>query len=347
MNVPRLGSDLLGPGGRRVLDRLLPMHLHVGAGGEILHAGPAFAKMWGREPLLGRPFAEVLSIRRPAGASSVAQLQALEGQRLTLSLASCPNVPLRGVVAILPGGAGCLVDVSLGLSFQSAVARFDLTISDFSPCSQTVELLYLQEAKEAIFRLSKNLTNRLAAAREAAERQALTDPLTGLANRRAFEAALARHLADAETVVSLMHIDLDHFKEVNDTRGHAAGDAVLVAVADTLRDALRPTDMAARIGGDEFLVLLLGKTCPTALAAIAERLNGRIERPVRIGDGSVNVSASIGIASTIQYASRPDAVGLLADTDAALYAVKASGRAGAMVHGIGRPARPRPERPSP
>ena len=149
MNAPRLATDLLGPGGRAVLDRLLPMHVHIGPEGSILHAGPAFEKFSGSAELAGRPFAEVVTVRRPAAAETMTQLLALEGQRLTLHVAEAPDLPLRGVVAIRPAAQGCLLDISLGLSFQSAVARFDLTISDFSPCDQTVELLYLQEAKEA------------------------------------------------------------------------------------------------------------------------------------------------------------------------------------------------------
>lgn len=333
MNAPRIASDLLGPEGRGVLDRLLPMHVHVGPEGTILHAGPAFAKTCAGVPVLGRPFQEVLSIRRPSPATSMAALRALEGQRLTLAVAEAPDLPLRGVVANLPAGRGCLLDVSLGLSFQTAVSRFDLTISDFSPCDQTVELLYLHEAKEAIFRLSRKLSDRLAAARAAAEVQAHTDPLTGLSNRRAFEAALARQLADRACVLTLMHIDLDHFKQVNDTRGHAAGDAVLRVVGDILRRDLRAGDMAVRIGGDEFLLLLPGGTCPTALATIAERLIRRIERPIAVEDAAVRISASIGIASTMDYADRPDAARLMADADAALYAAKDRGRAGFAVHG--------------
>lgn len=334
MNAPRLSTDLLGPGGRKVLDRLLPMHVHIGDDGLIVHAGPAFAKISGAGTVVGKPFAEVFSVRRPAPAANMDDLRALEGQRLTLAMLAAPDLLLRSVVAILPGGQGCLLDVSLGLSFQSAVARFDLTISDFSPCNQTVELLYLQEAKEATFRLSQQLTDRLAAAHAAAEIEALTDPLTGLANRRALDAALGQHLADPGAIVTLMHIDLDHFKLVNDTHGHAAGDAVLMAVADVLRNDVRSTDVAARVGGDEFVLIIFGPISHDALGSTAKRLIGRIERPVRFGATSLEVSASIGIASTLDYTERPDVEGLMADTDAALYTVKAKGRAGFAIHGM-------------
>jgi diguanylate cyclase (GGDEF)-like protein len=317
----------------QVLDRLLPMHLCVGPDGLIRHAGPTLAKMSGGAARAGRRFAEVVELRRPA--EGAADLAALDGQRVTLALGTAPDLPLRGVVAALPEGDGTLLDISLGLSFERAVMRFGLTISDFSPCDQTVELLYLQEANAAIGRLSRQLTERLSAAREAAERQALTDPLTGLANRRAMDAELARLLADPEAQLSLMHVDLDYFKQVNDTHGHAAGDHVLTAVAEVLRDELRCIDLAARVGGDEFLVLLRGEVAHEALAATADRLIRRIETPVDFNSALCRVSASVGIASTESYGTRPPPERLLADADAALYRAKEAGRSGYSIHGAG------------
>jgi diguanylate cyclase (GGDEF)-like protein len=311
-----------------VLDRLLPMHLRVDGQGTIRHVGPTLAKMSGGEARAGRPLSEVLDLRRPAGRGETQDVAGLDGQRLTLALRTAPDLPLRGVVAAMPDGGGVLLDISLGLSFERAVMRFGLTISDFSPCDQTVELLYLQEANAAIGRLSRQLTERLSAAREAAERQALTDPLTGLANRRAMDAELHRRLSDPEDSLSLMHVDLDFFKQVNDTHGHAAGDCVLVAVAAILREELRSADLAARVGGDEFLVILSGDASSRALGAVARRLIRRIERPVAFGDALCRISASIGIAPVAAYAERPGPDRLLADADAALYRVKEGGRAG-------------------
>jgi diguanylate cyclase (GGDEF)-like protein len=238
------------------------------------------------------------------------------------------------VATALPAGDGVLIDISLGPGFQRAVAHFDLTLSDFSHSDQTVELLYLAEANAAIARLSRQLTERLSAAREAAERQALTDPLTGLANRRAMDAELARMLADPGQHLSLLHIDLDYFKQVNDTLGHAAGDRILTMVGDILRSELRTTDLSARVGGDEFLVALKGRTEIDELAATARRLIGLLERPVPHAGRVARVSASIGIAPTTAYEVWPDVQRLLADADAALYRAKEGGRSGFRIHGV-------------
>jgi diguanylate cyclase (GGDEF)-like protein len=329
---------------RPLFDRLMPMHLEVGDAGSIRHAGPTFRKMTAGQEVVGRPVADVIEIRKPRPVRTFDDLLSLEGQRLTLALRAAPDLALRGVATALPGGAGMLLDISLGPGFQRAVAHFDLTLSDFSPCDQTVELLYLAEANTAIARLSRQLTERLSAARVAAERQALTDPLTGLSNRRAMDADLARLLADRDARLSVLQIDLDLFKTVNDTLGHAAGDRMLVAVADVLRTELRGSDIAARVGGDEFLVVLTGTTAVEELAATARRLIRRIERPVPFDGRIAQVSASIGIASTTAYDPPADAQRLLADADAALYRAKAEGRAGFRIHGVdGIPEEDAPE----
>ncbi|MDG4648603.1 GGDEF domain-containing protein [Roseibacterium sp. SDUM158017] len=321
-----------------VLDRLLPMHLRFGANGIVRHVAPTLAKMCGGQSQAGRALFDVIEIRAPV-AETVADLMALDGQRLTLALRAAPDLPLRGVVAGRRGCGDVLLDISLGLCFQRAVTRFGLTMSDFSPCDQTVELLYLQEANAAIGRLSRQLTERLSAARAAAERQALTDPLTGLANRRAMDRELARLLQDPAECLTLVQIDLDHFKQVNDTHGHAAGDRVLEAVAAILAAEIRGCDMAARMGGDEFLVLLRDTTDREALGAVADRLIRRIEHPLAQEGRRFGVSASIGIATTAAYGTRPSADRLLADTDAALYRAKRAGRGRYVLH---RPARPEP-----
>ncbi|MCU4654034.1 GGDEF domain-containing protein [Roseibacterium sp. SDUM158016] len=334
------GLDVPGAIGPAVLDRLLPMHLRIAADGTILGSGPTLVQMCGGERLDGMSVFDVLELRRPGAAADMPALMALAGQRLTLALRVAPDHPLRGVVAALPRGGGALLDVSLGPGFARAVTHFGLTISDFSPCDQTVELLYLQEANAAIGRLSRQLTERISIARATAERQALTDPLTGLANRRAMDAELSRLLADPEARLSLLHIDLDFFKQVNDTRGHAAGDRVLLAVADVLREEMRRMDLAARVGGDEFLVILRETVASDALAAAAARLIRRIETPVAFEGALCRVSASIGIATTDAYDHRPTADRLIADTDAALYRAKEAGRARFAIHGEAPPARP-------
>lgn len=318
--------------GVTALDRLLPMHVLLAPDRTIRHAGPTLEKMAGRGPLAGQPAERVFDLRRPCSLDDFDRLLAADGQRLTLALRGADDLPLRGVLVRMPDG-GALIDISLGLSFERGVTRFDLNGSDFSPCDQTVELLYLQEANAVIARLSRQLTDRLSAAREAAEHQALTDPLTALANRRAMDIELRRLLEDPGAEFALLHLDLDFFKQVNDTRGHAAGDHVLAEVANILRGDLRGMDMAARVGGDEFLAILRDTTSTEGISALAHRLIRRIERPIPFEGGVCRVSASIGVVATTVYGTRPSADLMMADADAALYRAKKAGRATFAIHG--------------
>ena len=151
--------------------------------------------------------------------------------------------------------------------------------------------------------------------------QALFDGLTELANRTHFREQVAVALA-ATGPVSLLLIDLDGFKAVNDTRGHAAGDTLLCEVADRLREAVRGGDLAARLGGDEFAVLL--PDCTTAEAdRTAQRILAALLTPVSIDGSAVAVSASIGVAAAD---SADDVESLLHDADLAMYAAKNNGK---------------------
>lgn len=153
------------------------------------------------------------------------------------------------------------------------------------------------------------------------------DPLTQLYNRRVMQAHLTTILSRPESVpVALIVIDLDFFKKINDTYGHLVGDRVLVAVAAVLREALRPTDIAARFGGEEFVLVLDGLTCHSA-KKVAERCRYLIQSTVVLDDMKqpINLSASFGVACQCS------GVGVSVDTifrdaDAALYSAKLAGR---------------------
>ena len=320
------------------LDHLMPMHLWLDDRARIVQAGPTLMKMLGGGPLSGTALFDVLDIRRPSQPATPGQLRALAGQRLSLVLTQAPDLPLRATLSLLPGQAGALMDISLGLSFAGAVAAFDLTLADFSPCDQTVELMYLHEANTTTAALSRRLSERLEAARAAAETQALTDALSGLANRRAMDLEIERRLADPSEDFALLHIDLDLFKQVNDTLGHAAGDHVIATVGQILRDETRAADMAARTGGDEFLLLLAGPIDRDGLAALGARLIARLERPIPFDGDHCHISASIGAARSADYPQRPDIDGVLADTDLALYTAKRGGRGRIVLHGDDPPA---------
>ncbi|MCU1450167.1 MAG: diguanylate cyclase/phosphodiesterase [Acidimicrobiales bacterium] len=159
-------------------------------------------------------------------------------------------------------------------------------------------------------------------------RQALHDPLTGLANRTLFAERVGSALEDGVGSIAVLFVDLDDFKGVNDTFGHQAGDRLLSAVATRIRSCLRPADLAARLGGDEFAVLLDAGPAPTAGAAasrVADRIQDLLRLPLMLPCGAeVVVRASIGVATA--EAGTVTVEQLVADADAAMYRAKASGK---------------------
>jgi len=158
--------------------------------------------------------------------------------------------------------------------------------------------------------------------------QATTDTLTGLANRRHFFSRLEDELSRLRRLdgqpVSLLMLDLDFFKQVNDTLGHAAGDAVLRHLADLMRHDLRDTDLAGRLGGEEFAVILPGANLEQAVAR-AERFRQMVQQSPAYHEGqSIAFTASFGVTSLLEQDISPDQV--LQRADAALYLAKAEGR---------------------
>lgn len=308
------------------LDALMPMHLWFGADERVIRVGPTLAKIAGEEQLVGQRLFDIIDLRRPQAAQTVEGVLALAGMRLRLALFRRADLPFRGVVVPMPGGQGGFINLSLGVSFAQAVADCDLTLNDFSPCDQTVDLLYLAEANAVIAQESRNLTARLQKARESAEEQALTDALTGLHNRRAMDATLRQLAGDPMARFGLMHLDLDFFKEVNDTLGHAAGDHVLTHVADILRAEIRTGDIVARVGGDEFVLLFRDCDDAELLQSIADRLIRRLEEPTLFDGQQCRISASAGSVLASRY-EVPDPDRMLNDADIALYTSKHRGRA--------------------
>jgi diguanylate cyclase (GGDEF)-like protein len=154
------------------------------------------------------------------------------------------------------------------------------------------------------------------------EHQALHDSLTGLANRDLFVDRMDHALARTDRsdgCHSVIYLDLDGFKGVNDELGHAAGDELLVETARRLRDGVRPGDTVARLGGDEFAILLEDTDEPVA-ACVAERVLQELGRPVRLLDRELTVHASAGIASSA--AGKMAADELLRRADDAMYEAK-------------------------
>ncbi len=153
--------------------------------------------------------------------------------------------------------------------------------------------------------------------------RATRDPLTGLPNRAAFDEALGHEIAVTTrgAAPALLLLDLDRFKLVNDTDGHLAGDAVLVAVAEVLRTNLRPSDVACRLGGDEFAVVL-PRTSPARALQVAHRLLAASRKAPGLSSAHARVTVSIGIGWLLRPSEGTELVAL---ADRALYDVKAAG----------------------
>ena len=152
------------------------------------------------------------------------------------------------------------------------------------------------------------------------------DPLTGLGNRLVLEEALDRAVARAQRTGGVGHVlllDLNQFKPVNDTHGHAVGDQVLVKVARRLTGSVRRTDTVARLGGDEFVVVVEDQESAADLPALAHKIMAAIARPMHLGDLELQVSASLGAASFPEDGTT--SMDLLARADQAMYATKPSG----------------------
>lgn len=165
---------------------------------------------------------------------------------------------------------------------------------------------------------------RLKDALESAVRLAGTDPLTGVANARSFESAAERELERVRRYghpLALVYIDLDDFKRVNDEQGHSIGDQVLREVAETIVANVRPIDLVARVGGDEFAVLL-PETSTEAAAATFERLRGTILARMRAAAWPVTLS--VGVAGATHHTSSVDE--LVAEADRLMYRAKTAGK---------------------
>jgi diguanylate cyclase len=193
-----------------------------------------------------------------------------------------------------------------------------------------------------IVRANQDLQSKLETAESRLKEQAaeiethisrsLTDPLTGLPNRREFNHRLEERMSAwnrRQEVFSLLLVDVDHFKKLNDAHGHLAGDQVLAGMGRTLRSAIRREDAVARYGGEEFAIVLPSTTLEQA-ARVADNVRTSIAKlVVNYGGNQLSVTASVGLA-TIQANEQAEA--LIQRADAALYAAKAGGRDCAYLH---------------
>ncbi len=322
---------VIGRGGHAfdntMLNLLLPMHVQLDQNGRIVHAGPTFAKLLAFEPVVvGEHLFDYIQFSYPKNIVTNKNLAAHFGMPLTAQIKTQSGFDLKAVAVAMPGNAGMLVNFVLGTSLKEAVSHWHLNSKDFSAADPTVEMLYIIEVQSVLLEASRSLNDRLNGQREEAEEKAYTDPLTGLSNRRALNRHIKRlHRRRVSVGFAVFLIDLDHFKLVNDTLGHAAGDQVLQKVAGILLNETRPTDIVARTGGDEFVLVLEKTKDISPLEAIAKRIIRKIEHPFLREGQNCYVGASIGIVRAHTKDNRSIDFHLQS-ADEALYDSKNNGR---------------------
>ncbi len=272
--------------------------------GRIVEVNTAAETMFGhrRELILGRVFDHFILPRRkhPTGESNLDRLVAWDGahaigQRLELVLERADGAAIPAEISINP-------------------VRLDETTTGY-----TAFVRDISERKETELRLAYQATH---------------DSLTGLPNRAQFQADMERYLEDG-TPLALLLIDLDRFKEINDTLGHHAGDLLLGQIGPRMRDALNGVGMVARLGGDEFAILLPDAD-QTQATEVAEAVLEVIRQPIVVGPHALDVGSSIGIAMSPDHTNDP--IGLLQCADVAMYSAKRA-KAGYMFYSADQTAR--------
>jgi diguanylate cyclase (GGDEF)-like protein/PAS domain S-box-containing protein len=183
------------------------------------------------------------------------------------------------------------------------------------------------ERLDGMLSIGRDITERVQAERRL-EYEATHDSLTGLPNRAYFKERLRQAISTVnrfDQSLSLVFVDLDNFKDVNDSMGHETGDELLKHVASSLRAVLRDGDTVARLGGDEFVVLLEGFDPDSDVGGLIERIYGALSQPCTVGGRIVRASASLGVA--VYPRDGEDVDSLMCNADTAMYAAKSSGRA--------------------
>jgi diguanylate cyclase (GGDEF)-like protein/PAS domain S-box-containing protein len=237
-----------------------------------------------------------------------------------------------------PSAEGCDTDLNTNALDGTFLQNLDNWEGEVLCCKKdgsvfwntiTISAVYDKQKNVSSYVLSAVDVTALKEANKQMEHLALFDSLTGLANRRLFIDRLHNSILNArrhKKLTALFFLDLDQFKRINDTLGHAAGDQLLLTVADRLKSCVRKQDTVARLGGDEFTILLNDITDADKISSIAQTILDTLKEPVRLGKHEVIVSTSIGI--TLAPTDSIDSETLMKNADLALYMAKENGRDG-------------------
>ena len=283
----------------------------------------AILKKWGYDPVAAEDSAAAWEALQQPGAPELIlldrKMEGLDGLEVCRRLRE--NDASSSAYVILLTGLGEKSDIVQGLEAGA---------NDYIAKPYDNEEL---RARIKVGQRMLELQSSLRQARDALAHQAMHDPLTGIFNRRAILTQLSKELSRARREdgrLSVGMYDLDHFKKINDTLGHPAGDEVLVAFTRCIQAHLRDYDSIGRYGGDEFLVIAIGAR-GQAIESLYERLRARVAATeIVTNSGNVSLTISIGVA---QGTGQSTAEALIAAADAALYRAKAEGR-NRVVHAI-------------
>ncbi len=249
---------------------------------------------------------------------------------LVMGLAICGMHYTGMAAASFPEGAVCLSAGGLGGAGLTAMVVLSTGMLLLSTLFTSVLDARLQSTARQLNASLQESNARLTAANAQLQKQAFADPLTLLPNRLLFEDRLSHALRlldrsrqrGAGPRLAVMFVDLDGFKPINDSFGHAAGDAILRSAAERLRLQARDSDTVARVGGDEFLILLENLDDPADCLAVAHRLLHALGQPFEVAGKTVQIACSIGI---VVYPDHGERDKLVANADAAMYAAKRAG----------------------
>jgi diguanylate cyclase (GGDEF)-like protein len=249
---------------------------------------------------------------------------------LVMGVAICGMHYTGMAAASFPEGAVCLSAGGLGGAGLTAMVVLSTGMLLLSTLFTSVLDARLQSTARQLNASLQESNARLTAANAQLQKQAFADPLTLLPNRLLFEDRLSHALRlldrsrqrGAGPRLAVMFVDLDGFKPINDSFGHAAGDAILRSAAERLRLQARDSDTVARVGGDEFLILLENLDDPADCLAVAHRLLHALGQPFEVAGKTVQIACSIGI---VVYPDHGERDKLVANADAAMYAAKRAG----------------------